>query len=113
MHTLNISLRTEDDLRPLTAFQTDKPLEVVINGVTWEFDLHRIACKSDVDEYHGAGLSVARVIRIKSGSSYEIDGYISNKTEKELRKAKEEVRIKQQEFKEAQRKLSELMDNKI
>lgn len=104
MNTLNLELYLEDDIsEALSKCQFKEPMLVNFAGQEWEVKIEG-ACMHSTgrDDFH-------RFTR--SERSYTVSGTVSNKSAKLLRNAKAEVRKKQQEFKEAQRKLSELMDN--
>ena len=110
MNKLNLSLWLEDNVN-LSNTDFGKTVEFNFNGEIWEFELNSIAVETKTDD-HFSWLN-SRTVRSVIGSTYNIDGVVRNKSKKLLKEAKEEVRKRQKEFKDAQRKLSELMGNKI
>lgn len=112
MNKLNLSLWLEDSV-DLSKTDLGKTLEISFNNEVWEFDLNSIAVDTNFDSYRSEFLFGRSSLQPIQKSTYNIDASVRNKSKKILKEAKEEVRKKQAEFKEAQRKLSELMDNKI
>jgi len=99
MNTLNLELYLEDDIsEALHKYVSDEDVLINFADKEWQVKLQAISVFSNVrGEF--------------TDKSYRVSGVVFNKSERDLRHAKAEVRRKQQEFKEAQRKLSELMDN--
>ena len=107
MNTLNLELYLEDDIsEALSKCQFKEAMLVNFAGQEWEVKIEGASMISE----QCTGDNFYRFTQ--SSKSYSVTGTVSNKSAKLLRHAKAEVRKKQQEFKEAQRKLSELMGEK-
>lgn len=107
-HTLNISLNTS--FIPDLAGVGDK-VTVKIGEKEYEFTMQSVQHKINTHEMDSWG-SVA-CYRIRDYDDFQITGWLVDKNAEAVKIAKQDVRQKQQEFKDAQRKLSELMGNKI
>lgn len=106
-HTLNISLNL-DFMPDLTATK-DKVL-IKIGEKEYEFTMQSISVKSNSTELDGYWHTER--FRIRGYDDFDITGWLVDKNAEAVKIAKQDVRQKQQEFKEAQRKLSELMGSK-
>jgi len=106
-HILNISLNL--DFIPNLVAIDDKVI-VKIGESEYEFTMQSVQYRHtshEVEDWHNGTRH-----RIKGYDDFDITGWLIDKNAQELKIAKQDVRQKQQEFKEAQRKLSELMGNK-
>lgn len=97
---------------PVLSVSENSTLDINLGGIDYQVKLHSIESKPKHSattsswhpvSYHNFILEHETVITFK--------GYAIDKKAKELSEAREDVRKKQQEFKDAQRKLSELMGN--
>lgn len=112
MNKLIIEMNLNEAL-PIIDLNNQGSMKVVFQETEYEFQLETSSIVSS--DYSQAYTSLqdihTRAIRIRGGDTLTLEGYAFNKKAKELSEAKSYVRKKQQEFKEAQRKLSELMGN--